>query len=173
MRTKDYLILAEIAGDDITRYRKPEYVSGYKAPDTLNDLTLGELLRLQAISEPMEAIVTPCNVLFGMTEDEVMEAEASEVMGFSAWTGKEVQRINKLFASTSVPPTSEERQAGIESLDFGPFGMIDYYAQRMGISDHEEVERVPWVRVYKCMDMDAKRQIFQRRLREVLQKKNK
>lgn len=43
----------------------------------------------------------------------------------------------------------------------------------MGISNHEEVECVPWIRVYKCLDMDAKRVMFERRLRNVLNKKRR
>ena len=43
----------------------------------------------------------------------------------------------------------------------------------MGITDHEEVERVPWIRVYKCLDMDAERTRFERRLRNILNKNKK
>ena len=67
-----------------------------------------------------------CRVLLGMSACEVMKADASEVIGFCFWVAKEVKRINKLFASTSVPPTPEEKQAGAESLNFGPFGQLDY-----------------------------------------------
>ena len=84
-----------------------------------------------------------------------------------------MQRINKLFASTSVPPTAEEQQAGADSLNFGPFGLLDYYALRMGITDHEAVEYVPWVRVYKCLDMDAMKMRYERRLRKILESKKK
>ena len=58
-------------------------------------------------------------------------------------------------------------------MNFGLFGLLDYYAQRMGITDHEEVERVPWIRVYKCLDMDAERTRFERRLRNILNKNKK
>lgn len=108
-----------------------------------------------------------------MDEKQVLRADATEILGFVYWVAKEVKRINKLFASTNVPPTPEERQAGVDRLNFGFFGLVDYYAQRMGISNHEEVECVPWIRVYKCLDMDAKRVMFERRLRNVLNKKRR
>ncbi len=40
-----------------------------------------------------------------------------------------------------------------------------------GITDHEQVESVPWVRVYKCLDMDAEKIRYERRLREIYQNK--
>ena len=45
--------------------------------------------------------------------------------------------------------------------------MIDWYALRMGITDHEEVMRVPWMRVYQCLSMDNQKQEFEKRLSEV------
>ena len=47
------------------------------------------------------------------------------------------------------------------------FGLVDWYAKRMGIQNHDEVMDVCWMRVYKCMDMDTKTQEFNRRLAEI------
>ena len=142
-------------------------------PSTLNDLTLGELMQLQGISSEREMILVPCRVLLGLDERKVMRSEAYDVLAFVFWAAREVERINKLFASTNVPPTPEEKQAGADKMNFGMFGLIDYYAQRMGITDHEAVEYVPWVRVYKCLDMDAQRIRMDRRLRKVLERRKK
>ena len=149
---------------------KPYRVGKVKTMSTLNDLSLGELMQLQVIGTTREFLFVPCKVLLDMDEKQVLRADATEILGFVYWVAKEVKRINKLFASTNVPPTPEERQAGVDRLNFGFFGLVDYYAQRMGISNHEEVECVPWIRVYKCLDMDAKRVMFERRLRNVLNK---
>ena len=46
--------------------------------------------------------------------------------------------------------------------------MLDWYALRMGYQDQENVKDVPWMRVYKCMDMDVKRIQYQKRLQEVI-----
>ena len=89
------------------------------------------------------------------------------------WVITEVDRINKLFSSTSVKPTKEEKQAGVEKLSFGMFGMIDHYALRMGIANHEDVEKVPWIRIYKCLDIDSEKAKFQRRLQDVYARNNK
>ena len=177
MTVKEFLTIGNIATEMaemqtiIENLPIPYSVAGRKVPNTLNDISMGDLLLLQEISTEMDLFFVPCKILLGMAEKEVMKADAEEVLGFVCWVAKEVERINKLFSSTSVPPTPEEKQAGSEHLNFGPFGLIDYYAQRMGLADHEQVEFVPWVRVYKCLDMDAKRIRFDRRLRNILSKK--
>lgn len=174
MTVKEFLILSDVSfnSEEVTRQveslPKPNAVGGVPTPDTLNDITFGQLIKLQSISTPMDVILFPCRELLGLVDDEIMNSNAEKVIGFSMWTAKEVRRINKLFASTSIQPTPEETRAGIEQLQFGIFGLIDHYATRMGITDHDEVENIPWVRVYKCLDIDAKRGAFQRRLQKIL-----
>lgn len=171
MTTKEFLILSQCTKDDmqakISRLQRPSSVYGASVPKDLNGLTLGELFTLQAIQTEQDAITVPCKVILDLDEDKVMKAEASEVFGFVIWAAGEVAKINKLFERTRIPPTKEEKQAGVEQLNFGAFGIIDWYAQRMGIVDHEWVEHTPWIRVYKCLDMDAKRTQYERRLRDV------
>lgn len=177
MKIKEFLILAEVASntdevlEKMKSLGKPEYVGGRKVPGDLNDITMGQLAELQSLSTVYDCVYNPCGVLFGMNTKEVSRQDAREVLALATWVAKEIERITKLFASTSVPPTPEERQAGVDELSFGMFGLMDYYAQRMGITDHTEVERVPWVRVYKCMEMDAAKIRYERRLREIYSKK--
>ncbi|WP_317345837.1 hypothetical protein [Phocaeicola plebeius] len=176
MTVKELLVVGNLSRGiegELEKLRKPWKVGKVRTPDTLNDMNMGELMQLQSISTEKETIMVPCRVLLGMSEREVMRTDASEVIGFCFWVAREVKRINKLFASTSVPPTPEEKQAGAEALNFGPFGLLDYYALRMGITDHEAVEYVPWVRVYKCLDMDARKMRYERRLRKILEGKKK
>lgn len=174
MTVKEFLILSDVSSshEDITSQMenlpRPVKVGDMPTPDTLNDLTFGQLIKLQSIATTMDVILSPCRELLGLVDEEIMICDAEQVLGFSMWTAKEVERINNLFASTSVSPTSEELRAGINQMQFGMFGLIDYFATRMGITDHEQVESVPWVRIYKCLDIDAKRYVFQRRLRKIL-----
>jgi hypothetical protein len=103
-----------------------------------------------------------------MSVKEVDNARAVDVVRFVGWVLAEVEKINKLFESTNTKPTEQERKAGIEQLKFGLFGMLDWYAQRMRITDHEKVAKeTPWLRIYKCLDMDAKKLLFNRKLQEV------
>ena len=89
---------------------------------------------------------------------------------FVGWTFGEVERINQLFQKVRTEPTQREKRAGVERLQFGLFGMLDWYAQRMGIENHDDVLTVPWARIYKCMDMDTRRAQFERRLQEIAAK---
>jgi len=157
MTVKEFLTISSIATEPevirtkLDELRKPYQLGQYKTPDTLNDINMGELMQLQSIETEHDILFVPCTVLMGLSKRYISQLPASDVLG--------------------LPPTPEEKQAGSELLNFGPFGMIDYYAQRMGITDHAEVDSVPWVRVYKCLDMDAKRVRFERRLRNILSKK--
>ena len=177
MTVKEFMILGEVTKDDlqakISRLERPLSVLGRSVPESLNTLKIGQIFELQNIKTEADVMEVPCRVILKLEPSEVMEADAAEVFGFVVWVSKEMERINKLFESTRIPPTQEEKQAGVEQLNFGAFGILDWYAQRMGIKDHDEVAKTPWMRVYKCLDMDAKRSMYERRLREVYASKER
>lgn len=176
MTVKEFLILIDVASNSaellsaLKALPKPSFVEGTPVPDSLNDLTIGQLMELQSITDALDCLFVPCRVLLGFSHDKVKSSNAENVLALSAWVAREVERITKLFESTSIEPTQEEKRAGVDRLSFGLFGLIDYYAIRMGITDHEQVEVVPWVRVYKCLDMDAEKLRYERRLRVIYQK---
>ena len=43
----------------------------------------------------------------------------------------------------------------------------------MGITNHDDALSVPWLRVYQCMKMDAERDAYERRLRDIVNAKFK
>lgn len=177
MTLKEFTVLSQHAVNrhelmmKLERLVKPTYLSGKRVPDSLNDITIGQLIMLQYISTDADFMLKPASIIMGIQDDMLLKEQAEKVIGFSYWVAKELERINKLFKNTSIPPIQEEKQAGVEKLNFGSFGIIDWFAQRMGITDHSEVENVPWVRIYKCLDMDAKRFVYERRLREIYNKR--
>lgn len=179
MTVKEFLIKSDVCRDQeglreqIESLPKPEFIGSKRTPSDLNDITMGQLIMLQSMETSKNVAIIPCKVLLDMEDKEILYAKAEIILGFSMWVITEVERINKLFASTSVKPTKEEKEAGISKLSFGMFGMIDHYAQRMGITNHEEVERVPWIRIYKCLDIDSEKAKFQRRLQNVYARNNK
>lgn len=177
MTLKEFTVLSQHAVNrhelmmKLERLVKPTFLSGKRVPDSLNDITIGQLIMLQYISTDADFMLKPASIIMGIHDDMLLKEQAEKVIGFSYWVAKELERINKLFKNTSIPPTQEEKHAGVEKLNFGSFGIIDWFAQRMGITDHSEVENVPWVRIYKCLDMDAKRFVYERRLREIYNKR--
>lgn len=169
---KDWLFVASLARElpfDLLKMRRPFKVGKKETPENLNGLTIGQLLMLSEISGGDNLFYTTCEVVLGMSREEVAKSEAVEVVSFVGWVSGEVKKINRLFEQTNVTPSARELKAGIKKLQFGMFGLLDWYAQRMGIKDHHEVENVSWLIIYKCLDMDTKKGQYQKRLEEVIQ----
>lgn len=144
----------------------PKEVCGAKVPENLNGMTMGQLLELQGCSQE-DIMVKAVPIILGVPEKRVQHEQAERVLSFNMFVARELKRIADLFASIVVPLTPLQERAGYGKLDFGPFALIDSFALRMRITDHEEVERVPWIRVFQCMKMDAEREICRRRAEEI------
>ena len=86
---------------------------------------------------------------------------------------EKMERIGKLFKSLQGDHSSDEVAAGIERLEFGAFGIVDWYAQRMGIIDHEEVFATPWARIFQCMKIDHEQGEFEKRYRKIIENRSK
>lgn len=172
MKFREWLTVAThsvmTAALDIKRFTRPRSVGGRRTPETLADMTLGQMIALGMAKEERDAFYLPCTVLLGMERADVDAALAADVVRFAGWVCGRLDRINGLFKELAPSYSAAEIQAGVKRLQFGVFGMIDWYARRMGITNHEDVEAVPWSRVYECMKMDAQTAAYQRRLQKVL-----
>lgn len=128
MTVKEFLILSEVASnvtdllEQIKKLPKPDFISGVRLPDNLNDTTIGQLMGLQSISSDVDCIMIPCHVLLGFSVEQIEVCEVEDVLGFSSWVTKEVERITKLFETTSVAPTPEEKRAGVDQLSLACLG---------------------------------------------------
>ena len=169
IRTKfrEWLIIATAARFKMERYERPAYVGNKATPKDLNELTIGQLIELSELGDENQSLYMVTDIILGMTRNETDEARAVDVVRFVGWTFGEVEKINKLFQKVRTEPTQREKRAGVERLQFGLFGMLDWYAVRMGISDHDQVLKTPWLRIYKCMEMDNKRSVYERNLQKL------
>lgn len=152
---------------------RPDTLCGHAVPTTLNTLTYGQLDDLRDVGmrkNEIKVVTGLCKVLFG-EELNVFDEDVNKVFGFVNFCTSELKRINTLFSQIKVEHTSEEKAAGVETLDFGSFGILDWYARRMGITNQNEVRSVAWVRIYQCMKNDHLQQMFERRLHDVYMKK--
>lgn len=145
---------------------KPAFLCGKECPSDLNALTMGQLMQLQTINIADAYDRAPV-IVMGITPEELDKEPCEAVIGFANFVAWELNRISSLFSSCRTDLTPEQEQAGFGDLNFGMFGLLDWYCHRMGITDHAEVERVPWVRIYKCMDMDAQTRRCEQRLQEI------
>lgn len=145
-------------------------------PDTLQMVTFGVLTQLQEAGKSNDYLVTCCrlvSVLTGVKEDVVASRKAYDVLGIVNMVQSEMERIGKLFQSLNTDKTSDEQAAGIDKLNFGAFGIVDWYAQRMGIVDHEEVFATPWARIFQCMKIDHEQGEFEKRYRKIIENRSK
>lgn len=179
----------------IEAWPKPSKFCGHRVPDDLNELTMGqvaEMLQLtdDTVNDVARIILDPYAVE-PTSEPErtefrrhlakrrawwgksIANAMASDAVGFFNWVQRETERIAKLFDECAVPPTADELRAGADKLSFGIFGTIDWYAQRMGITNHDDVLSVPWVVVYQCTKNDNMKVAYERRLNEIMTNKTK
>ena len=145
-------------------------------PDSLQLVTFGMLTQLQNAPKDNDYLRTCCalvSTLTGVDERIVASRRAYDVLGIVNMIQSEMERIGKLFQSLQTDHTSDEQAAGIDRLEFGTFGIVDWYAKRMGIIDHEEVFNTPWARIFQCMKIDHEQGEFEKRYRKILENRSK
>lgn len=143
----------------------PAFVCGKEVPANLNTITYGQLDDFSRISQSEgDPAVQVFSILLGLEPPQVYELNVFDVFGMLNFVRSELERINALFASIQVTHSSEEIAAGIEDLNFGTFGVIDWYAKRMGITNQDEVFDVAWIRIYTCMKNDNEKAEYEQRL---------
>lgn len=145
--------------------KRPAYVLGKEVPATLNTITYGQLDDFSRIDHDNEdPAVKVFSILLGLEATDVYQLNVFDVFGMLNFVREELERINALFASIKVTHTAEEIAAGVEDLNFGTFGVIDWYAKRMGITNQDEVYSVAWIRIYTCMKNDNDKSEYEQRL---------
>lgn len=142
----------------------PARIGRKEAPQDLNDLTLEQLVHLEDIGRNRGVFAAIAEVLLGKDEAWAMKAPALPMLGLRNMVVAEQDRIAGLFSSLSREHEAAEIMAGIEQLNFGMFGLADWYARRMGITDHDEAFATPWLRIWQCRKNDLEEAEYQKRL---------
>lgn len=153
--------------------KRPEFINGKETITSLNAITYGQLDDLSRITEDQDPAVSVFKILLGIDPTEVYEMNVVDVFGFVNFVRDELTRINKLFAAIAPTHSSEEIAAGVKQLNFGTFGIIDWYARRMGITNQDEVYSVAWIRIYTCMKNDNEQAEYEKRLNKQYINKHK
>lgn len=152
--------------DRLWKAEKPNFLLGKEVPQNFNTITYGQLDDLSRAKDYDDPAARCLEVIMGFTRQEIYSLDVWDVFGFASFCQKELERINKLFSSIKQHHTSEEVAAGIEDLHFGTFGVVDWYARRMGITNQDEVYGIAWIRIYTCMKNDNLQNQYERRLRD-------
>lgn len=143
---------------------RPSTLCGVAVPKDLNMVSYGTLDDLRSATEDKDPAGACAKILLGIEPAEMLLEDVNDVFGFTNFVTSELQRINKIFKSIKVNYSKEEVAAGVRELDFGSFGVLDWYARRMGITNQNEVRDVAWVRIFQCMRNDAIKNEYERRL---------
>jgi len=143
---------------------RPSVLCGKPVPMNLNQVTYGMLDDLRTATAEKDPAGACAKVLLGVEPEELLLEDVNDVFGFANFVTAELTRINKIFQSIKVSYSKEEIAAGVRELDFGSFGVLDWYARRMGITNQNEVRDVAWVRIFQCMRNDAMKNEYERRL---------
>lgn len=158
--------------NQLWKAEKPQYLLGHKVPENFNTITYGQLDDLSRAKDCDDPVARCLEVIMGLSMAQINSLNVWDVFGFASFCLKELERINKLFHSIKQNHTSEEIAAGIEDLNFGTFGVVDWYAKRMGITNQDEVYQVAWIRIFTCMKNDNLQNEYERRLRDQYIKSN-
>jgi len=169
---KDFLLLfpyadKEVQEELIKRLReqpRPDKLCGKEVPKDLNGISYGMLDDLRTATGNDDIAGACAKVLLGVEPEDLLKEDANDVFGFTSFVTDELKRINKIFQSIKVNYSKEEIAAGVKELDFGSFGVLDWYARRMGITNQNEVREVAWVRIFQCMKNDALKNEYERKL---------
>lgn len=162
-------VLTAQTREAIQHLPRPTRACGRRVPDTLDGLSIGDLASMQSAASVPDLVARIADVVLGVPLRRLLNTRADVGLGLIFWAGRELERIGKMFDAASLKPTPIEERAGIGRLQFGPFSMIDWYAQRMHYQNHDDAARVSWLRVYECMRMDNQRTAFERRLRDIME----
>lgn len=154
----------------------PQKIGGRYVPSDLQMATFGQLVALQNAAKTNDYQKACCKLvgeLVGIPAERVTSLPARDVIGCVNMVKSEMERIGKLFQSLQPSNTADEKMAGIDRMNFGTFGVVDWYAKRMGIVNHDEVFATPWQRIYQCMKIDHEQNEFEKRYRKVVERSRK
>lgn len=181
MRFKTYKMLyglGLIANEDqLNDAARPDTLCGKEIKNDLNGLTMGQLVDIiqaengdpYVIIETITRDMTDCkSPKSGIQPKDIDRADALAVIGLVNFIQSELNRITEMFKALKPNYSKEEREAGIEELDFGIFGTIDWYAMRMGIVNHDDVLLVPWLHIFQCSMIDKETNEFRQRYNQAL-----
>lgn len=146
---------------------KPTTLCGRYMPKDLDNMTMGTLVKVMNDRDDIKML----NAIYNVSQSELQTEWAQNVIGAVRWTTEQLERITELFKSLERDYTTDEILAGFDKRKKDIFATIDWYALRMGITDHDLVLKVPWIVIWKCADEDRKDREYQEAINEIRNKK--
>lgn len=124
---------------------KPRRLCGRYMPSDLMHLRMGTLTEVMMCKNEIKMLTT----IYNVTESELQTEWAQNVIGAIKWTIEQLESITASFS---------QLESDIETEKKGDiFETIDWYALRMGITNHDDVWKVPCLVVWKCAEKDQEK----------------
>lgn len=124
---------------------KPRRLCGRYMPDDLTHLRMGTFVEMMQCKDEIKLLTT----IYNVTESELQCEWAQNVVGAIKWTIEQLESITELFSQLDGDAESD-KQGSI-------FSTIDWYALRMGITEHDKVLKVPCLIIWQCAKEDAEK----------------
>lgn len=168
MKYREYCLLYNFGAisnhaDVIERAKKPEKMCGRYLPDDLNSMTMGTLVEVLNSKDEVKMLVS----IYNLTTSEIQDERADIVIGAIKWTNEQLQSICGLFKQLERDFTADEIMAGAEQMKGDIFSTIDWYARRMCITDHDDVLKTQWIKIWRCAKDDRDRDEYRQRLNNI------
>lgn len=144
----------------------PGFIDGKEVPKNLFFISYGKLDELRNAASAPDPGAECLRIILGIGPERVYSLNVFDVFGFAKFCETQIEKINELFSALKIQYSREEIAAGVKDLQFGSFGVLDWYARRMGITNQNEVREVAWVRIYNIMKNDTEQNNYERRLRK-------
>lgn len=155
--------------DNVRKYPLPK-----KLEVDFDEMTFGHLRRLQSeIKNTGEMFTKPFEILLNLPPKKYMRMKAIDCLRFVLHVKESLEAIVLLFEKIQHKPSEDEVKAGIHKLSGGFFHTADWYARRMGITNHDDVDGVKWGIIYLAKQKDFEEYQFQENYRKVIEQKYK
>lgn len=128
---------------------KPRRLCGRYMPDSLTYLRMGTFVEVMQCKDEIKLLTT----IYNVTESELKSEWAQNVIGAIKWTIEQMESITESFSQLESD-TKTDKQGNI-------FSAIDWYALRMGITNHDDVLKVPCLIIWQCAKEDQERRAKQ------------
>lgn len=151
----------------IATAKKPVRLCGRYLPNDLDRITMGQLV--DVLEEKNET--KTLTILYNVSQSELEAEWAQNVIGAIKWTSEQLESITALLNALNRDFTADEIMAGAEQMKGDIFSTIDWYALRMGITDHDEVLKVPWIKIWRCAKDDREAAEYKQRLTNIKNQK--
>lgn len=137
----------------------------------MNDKLLVEYLEGEFTGNFFVKLIKACKIRSFLKK--VNNLNTSHALRFIHAMRLSLQRITRLFDLIKYDPDPDEIRAGINKTAGSLHTLADWYGQRQGISDIEEVYLKPWPYIYSALKIETDKFNFQKELMKVKESKSK